>query len=474
MDRAATKTEKHAGGLRLRLLSDRALGDRVVSGDRRAFAELFRRYQQPLYGYCVSILGNQEDSADALQNTMAKALKALPGEERDLKLKPWLYRVARNECIDLIRSRKSIDDITEVEPESKHGVEAEVAGRERLRELLSDLDHLPEKQRSALVMRELNGLSFEEIGWAFDTSPSAAKQVVYDARVSLLDLAEGRKMECDPVREAISERDGRVLRGRRVRAHLRSCASCRDFKRGIDARSRDFKALIPTIPAAAVAAVIEMINGPGGGGAGLVGLAGAKAALGGSAMKTVAVVAVTASVGAGTVGVIEKNRHKNSESETSKSAVKSAEESPAAGAAGTAAISNSRDGLLRQGDLARKSSKAKEEGSAAEQGDPGKSDSAPGHDGEAGDNSNSPGNSADGSPGNSASNGGGSGGSKELGATPTHGGKPAQLPEAASQGQQHAAEAQSGGGPPASPGNSSSAPGNTSADKPAKPAGPRK
>jgi RNA polymerase sigma factor (sigma-70 family) len=473
MDGVAKKTEKHSNGLRLRILSERALGDRIVSGDRRAFAELFRRYQQPLYGYCVSILGNQEDSADALQNTMAKALKALPGEERDLQLKPWLYRVARNECIDLIRSRKLADDIAEDEPAAKHGIEAEVAGRERLRELLSDLDHLPEKQRSALVMRELNGLSFAEIGGAFETSPSAAKQVVYDARVSLLDLAEGRTMECEPVREAISERDGRVLRGRRVRSHLRTCASCQDFRRGIDARSRDFKALIPAIPAAAVAAVIEMINGPGGGGAGLVGLVGVKAALGGSAMKAAAVVAVTAGVGAGTVGVIEKNRHKDNASEISSSTAELSE-GPSTSRAVGSAVSGSPDGLLRRVGPTGKGGKDDEKGSAAEHPNSGKRDFAPGQDGKEDDDSGSTGDSNQDSPGNSGSNGGGTGGSKGLGATPSPGGKPAELPAAAAQGQQHAAEAQPQGGPPASPGNSASAPGATNANKPAKPANSKK
>src|SRR5215210_3631359 len=104
MDGTSIQRKKSATGLRFRLLSDRALATQVVAGERGAFEELFRRYKQPLYGFCVSILGNQEDSADVLQTTMAKALKTLPGEERDLLLKPWLFRVARNECIDLIRS----------------------------------------------------------------------------------------------------------------------------------------------------------------------------------------------------------------------------------------------------------------------------------------------------------------------------------------------------------------------------------
>ncbi|MBK5232753.1 MAG: RNA polymerase sigma factor [Thermoleophilia bacterium] len=453
MDGASIHARKTPGGLRLRLLSDRSLATQVVAGDRVAFEELFRRYRQPLYGFCLSILGSEEDSADALQNTMAKALKTLPGEERELLLKPWLFRVARNECIDLIRSRKPADDITEKDPPASQGLEAEFAGRERLRELLSDLEHLPEKQRSALVMRELNGLSFDEIGDAFATSPSAAKQVVYEARVALQDAAKGRDMECEPVLAAISEQDGRVLRGRLVRAHLRSCSSCRDFKRGIETRGKDFKALIPPIPAAVVAAVIGMINGSGGGGAGFAGLVGLKAALGGSAAKTVAVVAVTATVGAGAVGVVESNRHSDNGGQPSQSPVPAAVTAPGSGADGSMPVSE----VLNQW-------RNEVGGTAAGKDRPdGRSDAGQGGGASAGGDQGSgggslPADSGEDAPGNSGNTPGGSGGSKGLGAVPSHGGKPSQLPEAAAQGQQKASEAQSQAGPPATAGKSTVTP----------------
>ncbi|MGK2933585.1 MAG: RNA polymerase sigma factor [Solirubrobacterales bacterium] len=448
---------KATGGLRFRLLGDRSLATHMAAGDRFAFEEAFRRYRQPLYGFCVSILGNQEDSADALQNTMAKALKTLPGEEREILLKPWLFRVARNECIDLIRSRRQTDDIMERDPAATLGLDAELAGRERLRELLDDLEHLPEKQRSALVMRELNGLSFAEIAGAFETSPSAAKQVVYEARVSLQDAAKGRDMECESVRQAISGQDGRVLRGRVVRAHLRSCTSCQDFKRGIDTRGRDFKALMPPVPVAVVAAVIGMINGPGGGGgAGIAGLAGLKAALGGSAAKTAAVVAVTATVGAGAVGVVEKNRNANDRDRTSESRLPAALADPVAGAGGPApaGLAGQDKQSIRLG--ARQDGSRPGNEAAGGQGRNG----SPGEGQKPGVGGAVPAGVADDGPGNSENAPGGNGGSKGNGAVPSPGTgtKPAQLPEAAAQGQQRAEEAQAQGGPPANPGKSEAAP----------------
>ena len=463
MDGAAIQRKKTAVGMRFRLLSDRALAAQVVAGDRGAFEELFRRYKQPLYGFCVSILGDQEDSADVLQTTMAKAMKTLPGEERDVLLKPWLFRVARNECIDLIRSRKPTDDIAEKDPPAAQGVEAEFAGRERLRELLDDLDHLPEKQRSALVMRELGGLTFEEIGEAFETSAKAAKQVVYEARVSLQEAAKGREMECESIREAISGQDGRVLRGRLVRAHLRNCDSCSNFKRGIETRSREFKALIPPVPVALVAAVVGMINGSGGGGAGLAGLAGLKAAFGGTAAKTVAVVAVTATVGAGAVGVVERNRQAGDGSGSSRTETPAAVTEPVAGSGDSDSI------LFEPGP-------AGGPGRAVDPASPGDRQGTKPGNGQAGGASGSnpgfgpadaaPTEAVEDAPGNSENAPGGEGGSKGRGAVPSPGGKPAELPEAAAQGQDQATEAQAQGGKPVDPENSLPAAGAASAATP--------
>ena len=88
------------------LHSDARLARRAATGDERAFATIYQRYHQDLYRFCLAILGNPEDAQDALQNTMVKALRALPGERREIQLKPWLYRIAHNESIDLLRRRR--------------------------------------------------------------------------------------------------------------------------------------------------------------------------------------------------------------------------------------------------------------------------------------------------------------------------------------------------------------------------------
>src|SRR3954470_19815754 len=96
---------------RSRLHSDERLTRRAVGGDERAFAAIFRRYHQSLFRFCLAIVGNPDDASAALQNTMIKVLRALRGEERKIALKPWLYRIAHNESIGLLRRRRETSQL---------------------------------------------------------------------------------------------------------------------------------------------------------------------------------------------------------------------------------------------------------------------------------------------------------------------------------------------------------------------------
>jgi RNA polymerase sigma factor (sigma-70 family) len=278
------------------LLSDEGLTRRAVSGDERAFAAIFRRYHQSLYRYCLAIVGNSQDAQDALQNTMMKVLRALPGEDRKIELRPWLYRIAHNESIDLLRRRREtrVLDVEQIAP--GYGLAEKAETRERLRSLVADLKELPERQREVLVMRELSGLEFEEIGAALDTSGAVVRQTLYEARQSLRQMEEGREMDCATVSKALSDGDGRVTRRREVRAHLRACADCRAFREEIKGRQRDFAALSP-LPAVAAAG---MLKGLLGGSQGATG-GGLAATLGGGAAKTIGASAAAKGLATATV-----------------------------------------------------------------------------------------------------------------------------------------------------------------------------
>ena len=285
----------------VRLFSDEKLTRRAVGGDERAFAAIFRRYHQSLYRFCLAIVGNPEDAQDALQNTMVKVMRALPGEERTIELKPWLYRIAHNESIDLLRRRRESRELDVEQVAPGYGLAEDAATRERLRGLVADLKDLPERQREVLVMRELSGLDFEEIASALDTSGAVARQTLYEARQSLRQMEEGREMGCPAVTKALSDGDGRIIRRRDVRAHLRACASCRAFREEIAARERDLAALSP-LPVAAAAGMLHGLLGgsqgaSGGGLAATLGGGAAKSIGASAAAKGLATAAVVAAIG---------------------------------------------------------------------------------------------------------------------------------------------------------------------------------
>ncbi|MGH2878250.1 MAG: RNA polymerase sigma factor [Solirubrobacteraceae bacterium] len=266
--------ERALGG---RMLSDELLARLVGRGSTRAFSILYERHHQALYRYCRSILRDEHDAQDALQSTMAQAYAALSAKEREVSLRAWLFRIAHNESITILRKhgRELELDQSGLQAQAEDDPHALLESRGRLRQLVCDLHELPERQRSALVMRELSGLHIEEIAVALASTPAAAKQALFEARSSLHELAGGREMDCEKVCLAISAHDRRVLRGRRIRAHLRDCESCRDFQMAIGAREADLRALAPVLPASAATTILARLIGAGhwGGSAGSGGAA---------------------------------------------------------------------------------------------------------------------------------------------------------------------------------------------------------
>ena len=245
--------------LTVRLLPESRLRARAARGNDAAFAAAYERHHQALYRYCRSIVQNDQDAQDALQNAFTRAFAALQAEQRDFDLRPWLFRIAHNEAITVLRQRRgtAVLDDTQV----AGALEDQVAGREELRLLRADLADLPERQRAALVLRELNGLSHEEIGRILDLSPAGVKQALFDARTALWSARDGRELACDDVRRKLSDGDGRVLRGRGVRAHLRSCVICQGFRAELASRPQRLRLLAPPLPAAGAASLLSPLLG---------------------------------------------------------------------------------------------------------------------------------------------------------------------------------------------------------------------
>jgi RNA polymerase sigma factor (sigma-70 family) len=278
MSAIATLPRRAPRILSLSRLGDESLAARAADGSTAAFAELCERYRDPLLGYCRSILLNDDDANDATQAALENALRALPRKDPGRPLRPWLYRIAHNEAINIVRRRNSHAELTELDEPSVPGPEVDSEHRTRLAQLVDDLRGLPERQRGALVMRELSGLSYAEIAQALGVSNEAARRAVFDAREALHEAVDGRATDCVNVRHCISDGDRRSLRARRIRAHLRSCDDCASYQQAIGARSADLHLLGPWLSGAAFA---SMLGGGAGGGA-LI------AAGGGAATVTVA------------------------------------------------------------------------------------------------------------------------------------------------------------------------------------------
>jgi RNA polymerase sigma factor (sigma-70 family) len=281
----------------------------VGSGNDRAFSLLYERYHQPLYRYCRSMLRNEADAQDALQATFTAAFAALRRSQRDAPLRPWLFRIAHNESVSLLRRRRPEDELSAANEQAAPSAAELVEERQRLSLLIEDLRELPDRQRGALVMRELSGLSHEDIALALGSSVGGAKQTIFEARRALAEFAEGRAMSCEQVQRTISDADGRVLRARRVRAHLRECSGCAAFAAAIPERSVQMRALAPPLPAAAAAGLLARILGGGsghsGGAGGIVAGAAGKTVGGMLTAKTVAGIAIVATATLGTTAVIK-------------------------------------------------------------------------------------------------------------------------------------------------------------------------
>jgi RNA polymerase sigma factor (sigma-70 family) len=301
----------HALAVGLARMGDDRLAQLVRDGRERAFAALYERYRQPLYRYCRSLVRSDVDAQDVLQSTFVAAFAALREGRRNAPLRPWLFRIAHNEAVTLLRRRRGREDeLSDSLLPAVPSAADQADDRRRMALLVADLAELPERQRWALLMRELSGLSHVEIAVVLETSVGAAKQAIFDARSALMELAEGRAMACDDVRRRVSERDGRVLRGRRLRSHLRECSGCAAFAAAIPARRHDLQAIAPMLPAGASAALFARVarttsaHGSGGG-VGVAATAGAIGKVGGAALvsKTAVAVAIVASVAAGVGGL---------------------------------------------------------------------------------------------------------------------------------------------------------------------------
>jgi RNA polymerase sigma factor (sigma-70 family) len=320
-----------ADGLRgptplLRIQSDERLVALTRRGNQAAYEALVGRYQARLLAFCRHMLGSREDAEDVLQEVFAAAFNAMIADERPLNVRPWLYRIARNRSLNHLRRVQAIGvDSMDVHL-SENGTSAadKVHRREEFRLLVEDVQGLPETQRTALLLREIDALSYDQIAEAMDTTIPSVKSLLVRARVSLAESAEARHLTCEEVRDDLGEvAEGLHRMSPPVRRHLRQCDRCADFRKHLRQTNRALAAVFPVGPllllkklvlanlgTTASAGGSAAAAGAGAGAAGAGAGSALSAGVGAVASKAAAGIAAAAIVTAGAVEVDHVTKHR--------------------------------------------------------------------------------------------------------------------------------------------------------------------
>jgi RNA polymerase sigma factor (sigma-70 family) len=292
---AVARARPYIGTPLLRLRSDEQLVALFRAGHDDAFRVIHDRYRQRLFAYTRQMLSHRQDAEDALQDVFVRAYAGLRANDRELALRAWLYRVAHNRCIDeLRRPAPPPPEVIELLRSPVNDPIAEADQRESLRRLIADVRRLPDQQRSALLMRELGGMSYADLAGALGVTIPAVKSLLVRARLALARALEARDTACSEIREALILSHDRGLRPTATaRRHMRDCPGCREFRHQLRGVSRRFAAIVPTL---GPIGVLAKLLGAGGAGSGA---AGGALAAGGAAGTGSAVVGVgTLSAGA--------------------------------------------------------------------------------------------------------------------------------------------------------------------------------
>jgi RNA polymerase sigma factor (sigma-70 family) len=300
----------------------------VRGGSEAAFETVYDRHHRGILAFARHMLGSADEAEDVVQHTFMAAYRHLMAGSAEIHLRPWLYTIARNRCLSLLRARRERPLADYEEPATEH-LSAAAQRRSDVRELLGDVSRLPEDQRAALVLAELGAVSHDEIATVLGVRRDKVKALVFQARSSLAASRKARETPCHEIREQLANLSGGALRRTTLHRHLRECPGCRAFR---DEVAHQRKTLAIALPVAPTLGLKEAALGAafGSGGAG-----GGVAVSGGSALAAKALVTV-ALVGGGTTATVEVTRHAAPVAPKARAAERSA---PVAGQAKPVAVS---------------------------------------------------------------------------------------------------------------------------------------
>jgi RNA polymerase sigma-70 factor (ECF subfamily) len=169
--------------------TDEELVARSIRGDTDSFNELILRWERPIYALAYRTIGREEEARDVVQETFLRAFRALPGFRGQAKFSSWLYRIALNLCRDWIRRERRVPVVQAPEgvdlldiaaaAEPSEAIEDLVARRDTTRLVEALMAELPEEQRTAILLKEYHGLTFQEIADLVGCPLSTVKTRLY-------------------------------------------------------------------------------------------------------------------------------------------------------------------------------------------------------------------------------------------------------------------------------------------------------
>lgn len=175
--------------------------ERVLSGDTEAFEALVVQHQNLVYSLALRMVGNEQDANDLTQDAFLRAFRSISSFRGDSKFSVWLYRLTNNICLDFLRAsrrRKTVslnhflsdeDEGIELEiPDERFSPESELEKSELQATLQRGLMYLPDEQREILLMREINGLTYDEIALELSLEPGTVKSRIFRARKKLCNI----------------------------------------------------------------------------------------------------------------------------------------------------------------------------------------------------------------------------------------------------------------------------------------------
>jgi RNA polymerase sigma factor (sigma-70 family) len=281
----------------LALGGDDRLVEQMRRGNELAFEVAYERHGAAILSFCRHTLGSQHEAEDAVQHTFAAAWHNLePGDDREIALKPWLFTIARNRCLSMLRSRRELGELPEL---SAAGLSEEVEQRAELRELLRDIGELPTEQREALLLSEAGGLAHAEVAGVLGCEVPHVKSLVFRARSGLIARRVARDTPCEVIREQLANARGPSLRRNDLRLHLADCPGCRAYRDEVKRQRELLATALSVTPGGGLELGVLAAAGIGGGGAAAA--AGAGGALGLAGSSLVAKLALVGVMAAGGV-----------------------------------------------------------------------------------------------------------------------------------------------------------------------------